>query len=106
MQNLSAPAAYRTVVRFRWLDADGAVLARSRATSRVCRQPDLRPDLAATLIEVAPPTDERRGALRGHAAATAAARAAGAFAVALRAGEQQLEPLDAARAWPRASSGC
>ena len=27
IQNLSAPASYRTVVRFRWLDADGDVLA-------------------------------------------------------------------------------
>ena len=52
VQNLSAPAAYRTVVRFRWLDADGSVLARSRRTSRVCRQADLRPDLTPTLIEI------------------------------------------------------
>ena len=52
VQNLSAPAAYRTVVRFRWLDAGGAVLARSRATSRACRQPDMRPDLAVARIDV------------------------------------------------------
>lgn len=42
---LAAPAAYRTVVRFRWLDAAGAVLARRKVTSEVCRQHDLRPDL-------------------------------------------------------------
>ena len=29
--NLSAPAAYRTVVRFRWLDEDGAAAARPSA---------------------------------------------------------------------------
>ena len=42
---LAAPAAYRTVVRFRWLDDAGAVIARDLAVSKRCRQPDLRPDL-------------------------------------------------------------
>jgi hypothetical protein len=42
---LSAPAGYRAVVRFRWLDAQGVVLARRRAVSAACRQPDLRPNL-------------------------------------------------------------
>ncbi len=91
VRNLSAPAAYRAVVRFRWLDAGGAVLARSRAISRTCRQPDLRPDLVATLIEVVPGLDggpsryavtlENRGRTE-----------AGPFSVALRAGAEQLEP--------------
>ena len=39
VRNLSAPAAYRMVVRFRWLDADGAVLRRAWDTSAPCRQP-------------------------------------------------------------------
>jgi hypothetical protein len=92
VRNLSAPAAYRTLVRFRWLDADGAVQARSRATSRTCRQPDLRPDLAATRIDFVPAVDgdparyavtlENRGRT-----------AAGPFSIALNAGGVQLEPL-------------
>lgn len=89
VQNLSAPAAYRMVVRFRWLDADSDLLARSRSTSRVCRQPDMRPDLAAMRID----------AVDGGYAVTlrnAGRTAAGAFAVTLRAGERQLEPLTVA----------
>jgi hypothetical protein len=42
---LPAPARYRVRVRFRWLDADGATVRRRSATSRTCRQPDLRPDV-------------------------------------------------------------
>jgi CARDB len=86
VQNLSAPAAYRMVVRFRWLDDEGEVLARSRVTSRVCRQPDMRPDLAAERIE----------AVEGGHAVTlrnAGRSAAGAFAVTLRVGDEQLQPL-------------
>jgi hypothetical protein len=45
VESLLAPAAYRVKLRFRWLDADGAVLKNARATSRSCRQPDPRPDL-------------------------------------------------------------
>ena len=50
VRNLRAPAAYRTVVRFRWLDAAGEVLAHARATSRACRQPDMLPDLAVVRV--------------------------------------------------------
>jgi hypothetical protein len=91
VQNLSAPAAYRTVVRFRWLDAEGTVLERTRATSRVCRQPDLRPDLAATQIELAPP-GETAPARYEVTLRNGGRSAAGAFAVSLRAGERQLAP--------------
>src|SRR5215211_7707831 len=54
IQNLTAPASYRTIVRFRWLDADGEVLRSSRGTSAACRQPDLRPDLVPLRVETAP----------------------------------------------------
>jgi hypothetical protein len=62
IQNLTAPAAYRTVVRFRWLDEDGDVLRSSRGTSARCRQPDMRPDLEAARVEVSagPDADTRR----------------------------------------------
>ena len=62
IQNLAAPAVYRTTVRFRWLDADGATLRSRRDTSAWCRQPDLRPDLEVTGVDVlpAPRADRRR----------------------------------------------
>ena len=92
IENLTAPAAYRTVVRFRWLDEEGEVLDRSRATSPACRQPDLRPDLEARRLDIAPgPTEDLR-----RYAITVANRGrsvAGPSSVALRAGEQDLEPL-------------
>ncbi len=54
LQNLSAPAAYRTIVHFRWLDADGRAVRTARVTSARCRQPDLRPDLAPVRVEAGP----------------------------------------------------
>ena len=44
--NLAAPGSYRAVVRFRWLDADGAVLQHATRRTRTCKQRDLRPDLS------------------------------------------------------------
>ena len=55
------PASYRTLVRFRWLDADGDRVASSTATSPVCRQPDLRPNLRPLGVEA------RAGADAAHA---------------------------------------
>jgi hypothetical protein len=52
--NLSAPAAYRTVVRFRWLDEDGAAVKSERVTSAGCRQPDLRPNLEPRGVDFLP----------------------------------------------------
>jgi hypothetical protein len=42
---LVGPAGYRTLVRFRWVDANGRAVARSRARSKACWQPDHRPNL-------------------------------------------------------------
>jgi hypothetical protein len=42
---LVGPASYRTLVRFRWVDADGHTVARARARSKSCWQPDHRPNL-------------------------------------------------------------
>jgi hypothetical protein len=55
--NLTAPASYRTIVRFRWLDADDAVVKSARVISASCRQPDMRPDLAARRVDVLPGLD-------------------------------------------------
>ena len=61
IQNLAAPAVYRTTVRFRWLDAEGDTLRTARDTSSWCRQPDLRPDLEVTAVDVLPgPRADRR----------------------------------------------
>jgi hypothetical protein len=42
---LVGPSFYRALVRFRWVDADGDVVATARARSRACWQPDHRPNL-------------------------------------------------------------
>ena len=42
---LEAPASYRTLVNFRWLDADGDRVASAKSTSPVCHQSDYRPNL-------------------------------------------------------------
>ena len=42
---LVGPSAYRALVRFRWIDADGHVVARAKSRSRVCWQPDHRPNI-------------------------------------------------------------
>jgi hypothetical protein len=86
VRNLSAPASYRTVVRFRWLDSDGEVLLRSRATSRACRQPDVRPDLTVTGIE--PVAGGYEVALHNGGRT-----AAGPFSLAFAVGALELEPV-------------
>jgi hypothetical protein len=50
VEQLIAPGQYRAVVAFRWRDVHGRTLRRERATSRVCRQPDPRPDLLVTAL--------------------------------------------------------
>jgi hypothetical protein len=42
---LVGPSYYRALVRFRWLDADGHVVARARSRSHACWQPDHRPNI-------------------------------------------------------------
>jgi hypothetical protein len=42
---LVGPSYYRALVRFRWLDEDGRTVARAKARSRSCWQPDHRPNL-------------------------------------------------------------
>jgi hypothetical protein len=58
---LEAPASYRVQVRFRWLDSDGDRVASARATSAICRQRDLRPNLKPLGVQ------EQPGADAGHA---------------------------------------
>ena len=54
VENLLAPASYRVLVRFRWLAASGRTIARAKAYSRSCRQPDPRPNLVVSSLTVEP----------------------------------------------------
>lgn len=45
VDGLRAPARYRAVVRFRWLNARGRTVASARRTTPACAQPDPRPNL-------------------------------------------------------------
>jgi hypothetical protein len=85
VRNLSSPASYRMLVRFRWLDEEGEVVRRSRATSRACRQPDMRPDIVATEIVLVPGGYEVALRNRGRSDA-------GPFDVALAVGAIEFPP--------------
>jgi hypothetical protein len=50
VEELIAPGEYRAVVEFRWRDAGGRTLRSERAVTRICRQPDPRPDLVLTAL--------------------------------------------------------
>jgi CARDB len=50
IENLAAPAGYRVVVRFRWLDARGHRIDSDQIVSKPCRQPDLRPNLVPSRV--------------------------------------------------------
>jgi hypothetical protein len=45
VEKLAAPGSYRAVIQFRWRDAQGHTVRSEHATTRVCSQPDPRPDL-------------------------------------------------------------
>src|SRR3954468_8670807 len=55
---LRAPGAYRARVLFRWYDTSGRVVRRARRVTRVCREPDPRPDLQAGALGRAGPRRE------------------------------------------------
>lgn len=52
VENLEDGASYRAVVRFRWRDAKGALVASAIKVTGACAQPDDRPDLTATKVSV------------------------------------------------------
>jgi hypothetical protein len=54
---LEAPASYRTIVKFRWLDGAGDRVASSRTTSALCHQADLRPNLHPLGVQAKPGAD-------------------------------------------------
>jgi hypothetical protein len=61
--NLVVGLAYRVVVRFRFRDAQGEIVARAWRRSKKCRQPDERPDLEPVRLHVG---DEVRDGLRSY----------------------------------------
>lgn len=52
VEALIGPASYRAMVRFRWVDADGATVATARAYSHACWQADHRPNLTVRALSV------------------------------------------------------
>jgi hypothetical protein len=56
--DLDAPASYRFEVSFRWLGADGTVLGSATELGKVCREPELRPDLVVQSVK---PVQTRNG---------------------------------------------
>jgi hypothetical protein len=52
--DLDAPAAYRFRVEFRWIGLHGKVLGTATRYSRVCFEPELRPDLTVDSVSVQP----------------------------------------------------
>jgi hypothetical protein len=78
VSDLSAPAAYRFSVKFRWIGSDGQILDHAARLGRICHQPELRPDLEVTSIDVQPdssnPQDDVYRAQIYDAGATGAGR--------------------------------
>ena len=92
VENLAAPASYRALVRFRWLDADGKRVLSASEVSPVCAQPDLRANLRALSMDVGP------GAEAGQASYSVALANRGraisdAFSLALTVDGQAVAPL-------------
>jgi hypothetical protein len=52
VENMVGPGYYRVQIRFRWLDEAGEPVLSSRASSRRCKQPDPRANLAVRDIGV------------------------------------------------------
>jgi len=50
VEALAAPARYRALVRFRWVDDEGHTVRRSQRVTRACVQPDPRPDLTILAV--------------------------------------------------------
>ena len=105
VESLQAGASYRVVVSFRWKDADGKVVKTARKTTSLCRQPDLRPDLGVTAVDVAPAAAAGRSTYTVTVENTGKGPAGVPFGVTLKAGRaapltQTLPSLDAGASAP------
>jgi hypothetical protein len=54
VDGLNAPARYRAVIRFRWLNAGGRTVATAKRTAPECSQPDPRPNLRLLALRATP----------------------------------------------------
>lgn len=90
VENLAAPADYRMVVRFKWVDRDGRRLASAKRRSKRCEQPELRPQLAPLGVTIAAAGDPgvRRYIVRVR---NSGLTAAAAFSISLAVGGQTLQ---------------
>src|SRR4051812_27071399 len=52
--NLQPGASYRPLVRFRWLGEDGRTVQSTPRRTKLCKQPDPRPDLVAGQVTAQP----------------------------------------------------
>jgi hypothetical protein len=83
VSDLSAPAAYRFSVGFRWVGTSGQILAHTVRSGPTCHQPELRPDLEVLRISVlADPADAQDDVYRAEIR-DAGATGAGPFQVQL-----------------------
>lgn len=57
VDGLKAPATYRAVVRFRWLDGAGRTVAAAKRATPICDQPDPRPNLRLLALRAAAGTE-------------------------------------------------
>lgn len=76
--NLAAGATYRVQVDFRWFDAAGAVLRKSRTRSAPCRQYSDLPNLTVKLVSSSPAAVEGMSRYRVRVENVGAATASGA----------------------------
>jgi hypothetical protein len=87
VEGLVGPARYRAVVRFQWLDADGAQVAHAKRYSRACKQPDHRPNLKVKAVSH--PAPHRYAALVANTGRTET----GPFDLQLAVGDTLLDPV-------------
>jgi hypothetical protein len=95
VEALAAPGRYRMVVQFRWLEGDRRV-AQQRRVTRICRQPDLRPDLVARKLAV------RGGGRYVIRVANRGLSSSGPFAIVVAAGATTLASGEAPSLAPKA----
>lgn len=98
VNGLTAPAVYRMRVGFRWYGRHGRVLATRYRDTRLCRQPDRRPDLrVVSLVAAADNPTHYSAVIENHGAS-----AAGAFTAELR---SQGAMIESAAVEPLAAGG-
>jgi hypothetical protein len=94
--DLPAPGAFRAVVEFRWLGEKGRVIKRAARRTPICTQPDERPKLVVTQVQVLPIAGSTALANYQVSLRNEGRSATGPFAVALKVGGVTQPLLDVA----------